>query len=238
VLLVRAPAHPPTAEVTPREPGAEAHPARADPGHRGTEKAFWRLPGVASTAVGYIGGYTENPSYEEVCSGRTGHTEAVQVVFDQDKVSFTDLLRLHWQSHDPTQGMGQGNDRGSQYRSGIYTTHPEHTTIAEASKGAYEKALQAAAKGKGELITTEIKEGARFFYAEDYHQQYLAKPKARQYCSAQPTEVPLPDFATWAPEGTLDKYAPKLPEAFWAEHGPKPYCTIKGPNAQIVWPPA
>lgn len=202
----------------------------------GTEKGFWRLPGVSATSVGYIGGYTENPTYEEVCSTRTGHTEAVQVVYDQSKISYVDLLRLFWQSHDPTQGNGQGNDRGTQYRSGVYPTTPEQRVLAEASKAAYEKALRAAGRGKTDMITTEIKEGQRYYYAEDYHQQYLAKPGGRQYCSAQPTEVPLPPFAEWAPPDLAEKFAPKLPDAFWEVHGPKPHCTIAGPNSQIKWP--
>ena len=148
----------------------------------GSEKGIWRLPGggIYSTAVGYAGGYTPNPSYEEACSGRTGHTEAVQVVFDPSKISLVDILRWFWEAHDPTQGMGQGNDRGTQYRSALYYFDDEQKQLFESSKTAYEAALKANGKGRG-AITTEIKaacefDGNVFFYAEDYHQQYLAKP--------------------------------------------------------------
>mmetsp|Transcript_10770 Transcript_10770/g.15212 ORF Transcript_10770/g.15212 Transcript_10770/m.15212 type:complete len:239 (+) Transcript_10770:92-808(+) len=183
----------------------------------GSEKGVWRLPGVYSTAVGYAAGYTPNPKYEEVCSGRTGHTEAVQVVFDPNRISLTDILRWFWESHDPTQGMGQGNDRGTQYRSGLYYFSEEQRQVMEASKVAYEQALQRRGKGRGGRITTEILPASSFptlfYYAEDYHQQYLAKPGARPYCSAQPQGVSLPPFQSAQP--------PKLPEAFWQEHGLK-----------------
>jgi len=197
----------------------------------GTEKAFWRLPGVFTTAVGYCGGTTPNPTYEETCSGRTGHTEAVQVVFDPKKVAYTDLLRLYWQSHDPTQYMAQGNDVGTQYRSGIYPVSDTQHKLAAASWKAYDAALKQS--GKSEGICSEIKDNVKFYYAEDYHQQYLAKPGARPYCSAQPTGVPLPPFAEWKPEDVGDDYAPKLPEAYWAKHAPRPGCTINFPNGQV-----
>eukprot|EP00667_Euglena_gracilis_P017728 EG_transcript_18725 len=199
----------------------------------GTEKGFWRTPGVFSTAVGYCGGFTPNATYEEVCTGQTGHNEVVHVMYDPELVSFADLLRLFWQSHDPTQGMGQGQDTGTQYRSGIYCTTPDQKALAEASKAAYQRALKAA--GNGAAITTEILDCPPFYYAEDYHQQYLAKPGNRQYCSAQPTGVPLPPFEEWAP-ADLAGHAPKLPPAYWAKHGPKPGCAIKGPNDPIQWP--
>merc|ERR1719201_2711723 len=185
----------------------------------GSEKGIWRLPGggIYSTAVGYAGGFTPNPTYEEACSGRTGHTEAVQVVFDPSKIGLVDILRWFWEAHDPTQGMGQGNDRGTQYRSALYYFDEEQKKLFEASKTAYEKALKAQGKGRGQAITTEIKGVAEFpasqcfFYAEDYHQQYLAKPGARPYCSAQPQEVSLPPFERWAPADLAEKYKPNLP---------------------------
>ena len=196
----------------------------------GTEKGFWRLPGVYSTAVGYCAGFTENPTYEEVCSGQTGHTEAVQVVYDPTKISYVDLLRLYWQSHDPTQGMGQGNDRGTQYRSGVYPTDDVQRKLADASKAVYEQQL-------GRTITSEVKDKVKFYYAEDYHQQYLAKPGSRKYCSAQPTGVQLKDFKEWAPEGIAadGEHRPRLSNSFWAKHGPTPSCTINVPDAPIEW---
>ncbi|CAE7461828.1 msrA [Symbiodinium natans] len=208
----------------------------------GSEKGIWRLPGggIYSTAVGYAGGYTPNPTYEEACSGQTGHTEAVQVVFDPSKISLIDILRWFWEAHDPTQGMGQGNDRGTQYRSALYYFDDEQRQLYESSKAAYEAALKANGKGRGE-ITTEIRaasdfEGDVFFYAEDYHQQYLAKPGARPYCSAQPQQVSLPPFEQWCPAELQKKHAPKLPTEFWTTHGPKPHCVIRSPNEPIKWP--
>lgn len=138
----------------------------------GAERLFWKLPGVYSTAAGYAGGITANPSYEDVCSGRTGHTEVVLVFFDPAEISFEQLLAAFWEAHDPTQGMRQGNDRGTQYRSAIYTTDPDQATTAQASRDAFQAALSD--RGYNE-ITTEIKELKDFYYAEDYHQQYLAK---------------------------------------------------------------
>jgi peptide-methionine (S)-S-oxide reductase len=154
----------------------------------GAERVFWQLPGVYTTAVGYAGGETPNPSYEEVCSGRTGHTEAVLVVYDPKRVSYQQLLKTFWESHDPTQGMRQGNDVGTQYRSAIYWTTPEQQTLAEASRATYEGALKSARYG---AITTEIREAPPFYYAEDYHQQYLAK-NPYGYCGLGGTGVRCP----------------------------------------------
>jgi peptide-methionine (S)-S-oxide reductase len=151
----------------------------------GAERKFWELPGVYTTAVGYAAGHTPNATYEEVCSGRTGHNEVVLVVYDPAKISFEQLLKTFWESHDPTQGMRQGNDVGTQYRSGIYVSEPEQRTAALASKAEYEKALQA--KGYG-AVTTEILETPEFYFAEDYHQQYLAK-NPYGYCGLGGTGV-------------------------------------------------
>jgi peptide-methionine (S)-S-oxide reductase len=144
----------------------------------GAERLFWQAPGVYTTAVGYAGGSTPNPDYREVCSGRTGHTEAVRVVFDPAKTSYAALLRIFWESHDPTQGMRQGNDVGSQYRSGIYTTSDGQREAALASRDAYQARLGEAGYG---AITTEILDAPEFYYAEAYHQQYLAK-NPHGYC--------------------------------------------------------
>jgi|SRR5215212_1629376 len=155
----------------------------------GAERKFWQLgDGIWITAAGYTAGATPNPTYEEVCSGRTGHTEAVLVVYDPKRVSFESLLKIFWESHDPTQGMRQGNDVGTQYRSGIYVFTPEQRRIAEASKRAYEEALHA--KGYGP-VTTEILDAGPFYFAEDYHQQYLAK-NPNGYCGLGGTGVSCP----------------------------------------------
>ena len=154
----------------------------------GAERKFWEVPGVYTTAVGYAGGHTPNPTYEEVCSGGTGHTEVVLVVFDPAKVSYESLLRVFWENHDPTQGMRQGNDAGTQYRSAIYTFGEEQRRAAEASREAYQKVLTASGHGR---ITTEIREAPEFFYAEDYHQQYLAKNPGG-YCGVGGTGVSCP----------------------------------------------
>ena len=155
----------------------------------GAERKFWELgDAVYTTAVGYAGGHTPNPTYEEVCSGRTGHTEAVLVVFDPNKVSYEQLLKMFWESHNPTQGMRQGNDVGTQYRSAIYTFNDVQRRAADASKATYQKAL--AAKGLGS-ITTEIAPAGEFYFAEDYHQQYLAKNPAG-YCGLGGTGVSCP----------------------------------------------
>jgi peptide-methionine (S)-S-oxide reductase len=154
----------------------------------GAERKFWELPGVTVTAVGYAAGSTPNPTYEEVCSGRTGHTEAVLVVFDPKLVSYGDLLKIFFESHDPTQGMRQGNDVGTQYRSGIYYFSDEQRREAEAARAAYQQAL--AARGLG-AITTEILPAPEFYFAEDYHQQYLARNPAG-YCGLGGTGVSCP----------------------------------------------
>ena len=154
----------------------------------GAERVFWQAPGVISTSVGYAGGYTPNPTYEEVCSGRTGHNEVVRVVFDPAVTSYEALLKLFWENHDPTQGMRQGNDVGTQYRSGVYTYSPEQRAAAEASRDAYERRLADAGLG---AITTEIEDAPEFYYAEDYHQQYLAKVP-NGYCGLGGTGVTCP----------------------------------------------
>jgi len=154
----------------------------------GAEKKFWSVPGVFSTQVGYAAGTTPNPTYREVCSGKTGHAEVVRVVFDPAKVSYRDLLRIFWENHDPTQGMRQGADVGSQYRSGIYVEDGEQRKLAEASRGEYEKKLRQAGFGP---ITTEILPEGEFYYAEDYHQQYLAK-NPEGYCGLGGTGVACP----------------------------------------------
>jgi peptide-methionine (S)-S-oxide reductase len=155
----------------------------------GAERKFWELgDGIYTTAVGYTGGPTPNPTYEEVCSGRTGHNEVVLVVFDPAKISYERLLKTFWENHNPTQGMRQGNDIGTQYRSGIYTFTPEQRAAAEASKQAYGKAL---AKGRYGTITTEIVDAPPFYFAEDYHQQYLAK-NPMGYCGLGGTGVSCP----------------------------------------------
>lgn len=153
----------------------------------GAERLFWQLPGVYTTAVGYAGGYTPNPTYEEVCSGGTGHIEMVMVVYDPGKVSTHALLKLFWESHDPTQGMQQGNDVGTQYRSAIYTTTAEQTEQAESSRAEYAASLEQ--QGYPE-ITTEISEAPTFYYAEEYHQQYLARNPGG-YCGLKGTGVCL-----------------------------------------------
>lgn len=154
----------------------------------GAEKAFWKIDGVYTTAVGYAGGTTPNPTYREVCSGRTGHNEVVLVVFDPAVVSFDQILRSFWEGHNPTQGMRQGNDMGTQYRSGIYVTSDAQRTAAIASRDRYQAELDAAGYGK---ITTEIEMLGEFYYAEDYHQQYLAKDPGG-YCGLGGTGVSCP----------------------------------------------
>lgn len=151
----------------------------------GAERKFWQLDGVYTTAVGYAAGMTPNPSYQEVCSGMTGHNEVVLVVYDPEKISFDDLLKIFWESHDPTQGMGQGNDRGTQYRSGIYVFNDEQRKAAEASRGFFQQGLAGAGFGP---ITTEIIDAPEFYYAEEYHQQYLAK-NPNGYCGLGGTGV-------------------------------------------------
>ncbi|MEM8538950.1 MAG: peptide-methionine (S)-S-oxide reductase MsrA [Pseudomonadota bacterium] len=154
----------------------------------GVERMFWKLDGVVSTMVGYAGGYTPNATYEEVCSGKTGHNEVVRVVFDPATISYDQLLQTFWEGHDPTQGMRQGNDRGTQYRSGIYVYNADQKAAAEASKAAFAPRLQAAGYG---AITTEIVDAPAFYFAEDYHQQYLAK-NPNGYCGIGGTGVTCP----------------------------------------------
>jgi peptide-methionine (S)-S-oxide reductase len=210
----------------------------------GSEKGIWRLPkGIHSTAVGYCAGFTPNPSYEEACSGQTGHTEGVRVVYDPTEVSFVDILRWFWEAHDPCSGMGQGNDRGTQYRSGFYYFNDEQKQLIEASKAAYETNLKQVT-GKDRQISTEIaaaadyeKYGGLWFFGEAYHQQYLAKPGSRPYCSAQPQGVSVPDYDEWCPfpEGALkEKHRPTLPKSFWDKYAPKRGCSvISEPNEPI-----
>lgn len=157
----------------------------------GAERKFWQIEGVYSTAVGYAGGHTPNPTYEEVCSGRTGHAEVVRVVFDPKAVSYQQLLKVFWESHDPTQGMRQGNDVGTQYRSAIYACNEAQKSAAQASRDAYQQAL---ADAGYDPITTEIREAPEFYYAEDYHQQYLARNPAG-YCGLGGTGVACPELA-------------------------------------------
>jgi peptide-methionine (S)-S-oxide reductase len=156
----------------------------------GAEKDFWQTPGVVSTSVGYEGGFTPNPTYEEVCSGQTGHAEAVRVVFDPAKVSYADLLKVFWESHNPTQGMRQGNDVGSQYRSAIFYQSDDQRALAEESRIGYQKRLAEAGYGE---ITTEIVPAPEFYFAEDYHQQYLSDAKnPHGYCPDHGTGVSCP----------------------------------------------
>jgi peptide-methionine (S)-S-oxide reductase len=154
----------------------------------GVERMFWKLPGVWVTAAGYVNGITPNPTYEEVCSGRTGHTEAVLVVYDPRVIGYGDLLKVFWEGHDPTQGMRQGNDLGTQYRSGIYTANEAQARAAEASREAFQAALSARGYGP---ITTEVEPAGPFYFAEDYHQQYLAK-NPHGYCGVGGTGVTCP----------------------------------------------
>ena len=163
----------------------------------GAERKFWEALGVYTTAVGYAGGFTPNPNYREVCSGMTGHTEVVLVVFDPRKTSYEEMLRIFWESHDPTQGMRQGNDAGTQYRSAIYTYGEDQRRAAEASRDMYQERLRAAGHGK---ITTEIREAPEFYYAEDYHQQYLAK-NPHGYCGIGGTGVACPIGVAVKPAG-------------------------------------
>jgi len=189
----------------------------------GAEKGFWRLPGVITTAVGYAGGSWPDPSYEQVCSGRSGHAEVVRVVWDRSAVGFADLLKLFWECHDPTQGNRQGNDRGSQYRSFIAVADPDLYAMAERSRSAYGVTLAAAGRG---AITTEIVGATRFHAAEDYHQQYLVRPGSRPYCSAQPTGIPL---------GAFEGADHQLPQAVWQAYDWSiPHCILRGDNQPIA----
>ena len=156
----------------------------------GAEKAFWQTPGVISTAVGYAGGFTPNPTYEEVCSGRTGHAEVVQVVYDPAEISYADLLKAFWENHDPTQGMRQGNDVGTQYRSAVYTTTPAQAAVAQATVEAFQPVVSMAGRGQ---ITTEIAPLGAYYHAEDHHQQYLSGDKnPNGYCNHGPNGMTCP----------------------------------------------
>ena len=186
----------------------------------GAEKGFWKLPGVVSTAVGYAGGHTQDPSYRDVCSGRTGHTEVVRVVWSSPAVDFSDLLKLFWECHDPTQGNRQGNDTGSQYRSAIYTTNERQMAMAISSRNAYQIALNQNGYGP---ITTEIQADQTFYFAEGYHQQYLAKPGSRPYCSAMPTQTVLEGF---------DGADFLLPQKIWNDYDWSiSHCVLRSDNA-------
>ena len=188
----------------------------------GAEKGFWRLPGIISTAVGYAGGEKENPNYREVCTGLTGHTEVVRVVWNINEIDQSDLLKLFWECHDPTQGNRQGNDTGSQYRSAIYTTNENQFNNALESKKSYQKELKQ--NGFGE-ITTEIKNKVKFYFAEEYHQQYLTKPGSRPYCSAMPTRVEFKNF-----NGANFK----LNEKIWSNYNwDISHCILRGENTPI-----
>ena len=188
----------------------------------GAEKGFWRLPGIISTAVGYAGGSTESPGYREVCTGLTGHTEVVRVVWNNQKIDLSDLLKLFWECHDPTQGNRQGNDRGSQYRSAIYTTKNTQLVKALESKKSYQEEL--IKHGFGE-ITTEISNDIRFYFAENYHQQYLAKPGSRPYCSAMPTKVEFKNFK----DSNF-----KLNKNIWSHYNWEiSHCILRGDNKPI-----
>ena len=188
----------------------------------GAEKGFWRLPGIITTAVGYAGGDKDSPSYREVCTGYTGHTEVVRVVWNNNEIDQSDLLKLFWECHDPTQGNRQGNDCGSQYRSAIYTTNEYQLIQAIESKKSYQEELKK--NGFGE-ITTEIKNDVKFYFAEEYHQQYLAKPGSRPYCSAMPTKVEFKNF-----KGSNFKLNKKI----WSFYNwDISHCILRGENTPI-----
>ncbi|AAP99784.1 MULTISPECIES: peptide-methionine (S)-S-oxide reductase MsrA [Prochlorococcus] len=189
----------------------------------GAEKGFWKLPGVITTAVGYAGGAKKNPTYREVCSGRTNHAEVVRVIWNKLEIDLSDLLKMFWECHDPTQGNRQGNDSGSQYRSAIYLTKQDHKTLAINSLEKYQVLLQE--KGFGS-ITTQIETNIDFYYAEDYHQQYLAKPGSRPYCSAMPTNVSLKDF-----KGSNYKLNSRVWDNFnWEQN----HCVLRSSNSPII----
>tara|TARA_Y100001933_G_scaffold23046_1_gene19516 strand:+ start:287 stop:1000 length:714 start_codon:yes stop_codon:yes gene_type:complete len=188
----------------------------------GAEKCFWKLPGVVSTSVGYAGGSTKNPSYNDVCSGFTGHTEVVKVIWDKTIIDISDLLKMFWECHDPTQKNRQGNDTGSQYRSAIYFFNQENEEIIINSRDAYQKILS---QNKFGSIETEIKQIKTYHYAENYHQQYLAIEGSRQYCSASPTNLKLEKF-----KGSNYKLDSKIWENFdWTIEK----CVLRSDNTQI-----
>ena len=188
----------------------------------GAEKCFWKLPGVISTSVGYAGGSTDNPTYNDVCSGFTGHAEVVKVIWDKSVIDISDLLKMFWECHDPTQKNRQGNDSGTQYRSAIYFFTKENEQTIIRSKDFYQKTLSENNLGS---IETEIKKIDTYYYAETYHQQYLAIEGSRQYCSASPTNIKLGDF-----KGSNYKLDPKIWENFdWTIEK----CVLRSDNKQI-----
>ena len=187
-IAITEPHHVKGASVTPPWPDGTRTAVFAMGCFWGAEKDFWSLPGVVSTAVGYAGGHTPNPTYEETCSGDTGHAEVVLVAYDPERIGYDELLKVFWEHHDPTQGMRQGNDRGTQYRSAIYWHTDEERATTEASRDAYQQQLSAAGYGD---ITTEIAEAGEFYYAEPYHQQYLSK-NPDGYCPDHGTGVACP----------------------------------------------
>ena len=188
----------------------------------GAEKCFWKLPGVISTSVGYAGGSTNNPTYSDVCSGFTGHSEVVKVIWDKSLIDISDLLKMFWECHDPTQKNRQGNDSGTQYRSAIYFFSKENEQTIIRSKDFYQKTLL---ENKLGSIETEIKQIDTYYYAEIYHQQYLALEGSRQYCSASPTNIKLGDF-----KGSNYKLDPKIWENFdWTIEK----CVLRSDNKQI-----
>ena len=186
-MPVTEPHHVNGASITPPWPEGSRTAVFAMGCFWGAERIFWELPGVVTTAVGYTGGYSPNPTYREVCTGRTGHTEAVLVVYDPEQISYGELLTAFWEGHDPTQGMGQGNDVGTQYRSGVYTTDTEQLAQAEASREQFQRVLTDAGLGG---ITSDVEPLGEFFYAEDYHQQYLSKNPGG-YCNLHMTRTGL-----------------------------------------------
>ena len=188
----------------------------------GAEKCFWKLPGVITTSVGYAGGTTKNPNYNDVCSGFTGHSEVVKVIWDKSIIDVSDLLKMFWECHDPTQKNRQGNDRGTQYRSAIYYLNKENEKIIINSRDAYQKKLSERKLG---TIETEIKQIDCYYFAENYHQQYLALEGSRQYCSATPTNIKLGNF-----KGSNYKLDPKIWENFdWTIEK----CVLRSDNKQI-----
>ena len=188
----------------------------------GAEKCFWKLPGVINTSVGYAGGSTDNPSYNDVCSGFTGHTEVVKVIWDKSIIDISDLLKMFWECHDPTQKNRQGNDTGTQYRSAIYFFSKENEKIILNSRDSYQKTLSENNLG---IVETEIKQIDKYYYAENYHQQYLASQGSRQYCSASPTNIKLEKF-----KGSNFKLDPKVWGNFdWTIEK----CVLRSDNNQI-----
>ncbi len=188
----------------------------------GAEKGFWKLPGIKSTAVGYAGGEIKNPNYRQVCSGQTGHAEVIKIVWNKNLIDLSDLLKLFWECHDPTQQNRQGNDQGTQYRSAIFTSTIQQFELAIASRDRYQILLSE--KGFGS-IATDISPDKVFYYAEEYHQQYLAKPGSRPYCSAMPLQIALDDFPG-------SNY--KLSQEIWSNYDWSiSHCILRSDNAPI-----